>query len=126
MPLHRWIACLLFATAWAWCGSAEAKSYPALFGAKEIGSTNWKFNKGIVVDWKGMLVRWKNGAPCETQICTAKSWSGLVEQVRAAGAPMAQIKAANSLMNQHKYIEDINNWSKSEYWASSYEFMKKN
>jgi predicted transglutaminase-like cysteine proteinase len=126
MPHYRWIGFALFAAALAWCGGAEARSYPPLFGAKEIGSANWKFNKGIVVDWKSMLGRWKNGAACETQICTAKTWGALVEQVRAAGDPMAQIKTANKLMNQHKYIEDINNWSKTEYWATSYEFMKKN
>jgi predicted transglutaminase-like cysteine proteinase len=128
MLKRRWLAALLFGSALGCAGAAEARNYPPLFGAKEIGSANWKFNKGIVVDWKGMLTRWKSGAACETKICTAKSWSGLVAQVKGAGDSMAQIKAANTLMNNpalHPYIEDITNWSKNEYWATGYEFMKK-
>jgi len=40
----------------------------------------------------------------------------------------AQIKTANSLMNdpaQHPYIEDINNWGKTEYWATAFQFLRK-
>jgi len=138
MPKQRWIRRairqLSLVTAFALSlsalggGSATARSYPQLFGAKEIGSANWSFNKGIVIDWKAMLGRWKSGAPCETKICSAKKWSDLVAQVKAAGDSMAQMKAANDLMNdkaQHPYIEDINNWGKTEYWATSYEFLKK-
>ncbi len=105
---------------------AEAKTYPPLFGAKEIGSNNWNFKKGVVPDWRQMLGRWKNGAPCETNICTSKSWAALVAEVKGAGDPMAQIKKANELMNRSKYIEDQPNWGKSEFWATSYEFLKKN
>jgi len=119
------IALSLFAAVFGFGGNAEARNYPALFGAKEIGSANWSFNKGVVPEWKAMLGRWKKGAPCETKICTSKSWAGLVSQVKGAGDPMAQIKAANSLVNKHPYIEDINNWSKTEFWATSYEFLKK-
>jgi predicted transglutaminase-like cysteine proteinase len=108
--------------------AAEARSYPALFGAKEIGSTNWGFKKGVVPDWRQMLGRWKGGSPCESKICTSKSWAALVSQVKSAGDPKAQIDKANALMNDarlHPYIEDINNWGKSEFWATSYEFLKK-
>jgi predicted transglutaminase-like cysteine proteinase len=116
---------LVAVAALVFSGHAEARSYPALFGAKEIGSANWSFNKGVVPEWKAMLGRWKDGAPCESKVCTAKSWSGLVAQVKGAGDAMAQIKAANSLMNQHPYIEDMPNWGKTEFWATSYEFLKK-
>ncbi len=37
----------------------KPKSYPPLFGAKEIGSTNWNFKKGVIPDWRAMLGRWK-------------------------------------------------------------------
>jgi predicted transglutaminase-like cysteine proteinase len=125
MPKHRWIAWLVVAAASAWSGSAEARSYPALFGAKEIGSANWNFKKGVVPEWRAMLGRWKSGAPCETKICTSKPWAALVAEVKAAGDPMAQIQKANFLLNQKPYIEDMNNWGKNEFWATSYEYMKK-
>jgi len=125
MPMLRWIACLMLVFIFAFGHEAEAKGYPPLFGAKEIGSANWNFNKGVVPEWKAMLGRWKKGAPCETNICTSKSWAALVSEVKGAGDPMAQIKAANSLMNKKPYIEDSPNWGKNEFWATSYEFLKK-
>jgi predicted transglutaminase-like cysteine proteinase len=73
-----------------------------------------------------MLQRWKNGAPCETAICSSKTWAGLVAQVKAAGDPMSQVRAANALVNAHPYIEDLPNWNKDEYWATAFEFLKKN
>jgi len=127
MSMLRWIfwALVVATLAAGRAGAAEARSYPQLFGAKEIGSNNWKFNKGVVPDWRAMLGRWKSGASCESNICSSKSWAGLVAQVKGAGDPMAQIKAANSLMNQKPYIEDMPNWGKTEYWATAYEFLKK-
>jgi predicted transglutaminase-like cysteine proteinase len=125
MPIHRLVACLMAAALLLISGAAEAKTYPPLFGTKEIGSNNWNFKKGVVPDWRQMLGRWKGGAPCETNICSSKSWASLVAQVKGAGDPMAQIKAANALMNAKPYIEDQPNWGKSEFWATSYEFLKK-
>ena len=122
----RSIAAALLLTACFASAPAEARNYPPLFGAKEIGSANWTFKKGVVPEWKAMLGRWKDGAPCETKICTAKSWNDLVAKVKAAGDPMAQIKTANALLNQHTYIEDMPNWGKTEFWATTYEFLKKN
>ena len=107
---------------------AEARSYPNIFGSKEIASQNWSVKTSAIANWVAMLQRWQNGAPCESSTCTAKGWDGLVAQVKAAGGPMAQIKIANDLMNnpkQHPYIEDINNWGKQEYWATAFQFLKK-
>jgi predicted transglutaminase-like cysteine proteinase len=108
---------------------ALARSYPNIFGSKEISSTNWAVHTSAIVNWMSMLKRWSNGTPCaESNTCTTKGWDGLVAQVKAAGDPMAQIKKANALMNdpvQHPYIEDINNWGQQEYWATAYQFLKK-
>jgi predicted transglutaminase-like cysteine proteinase len=107
---------------------AEAGSYPNIFGSKEIASTNWSVKTSAIANWRAMLQRWNNGAPCESATCTAKGWQALVAKVKSAGDPMAQIRTANSLMNdpaQHPYIEDINNWGKQEYWATAFQFLKK-
>jgi predicted transglutaminase-like cysteine proteinase len=125
MPIRFLISCIFAAALLAGAGAAEAKTYPPLFGAKEIGSTNWNFKKGVVPDWRQMLGRWNNGAPCETKICSSKNWASLVSQVKGAGDPMAQIRTAHALMNAKPYIEDQPNWGKSEFWATSYEFLKK-
>lgn len=125
MPFCRWFIWMIAAAVLASGGTAEAKSYPPLFGTKEIGSANWNFKKGVVPEWRAMLGRWKGGAPCESKICTSKNWAALVSQVKGAGDPMAQIKAANALLNKNPYIEDINNWGKTEFWATSYEYLKK-
>ena len=108
---------------------AMARSYPNIFGTKEISSSNWGVHTTAVINWQSMLKRWANGTPCaESNTCTTKGWAGLVAQVKAAGDPMAQIKLANTLMNnpaQHPYIEDINNWGQAEYWATAYQFLRK-
>jgi predicted transglutaminase-like cysteine proteinase len=110
-------------------GTAEARTYPSIFGSKEISSSNWGVHTSAVINWMSMLKRWANGTPCaESSTCTTKGWQGLVAQVKAAGDPMTQIKLANSLMNnpaQHPYIEDINNWGQTEYWATAYQFLRK-
>jgi len=108
---------------------ATARSYPNIFGSKEISSTNWGVHTTAVINWMSMLKRWANGTPCaESNTCTTKGWQALVAQVKAVGDPMAQIKLANSLMNnpaQHPYIEDINNWGQTDYWATVYQFLRK-
>jgi len=107
---------------------AEARSYPNIFGSKEIASKNWNVPTSAIANWNAMLKRWQNGAPCESNTCTGKGWDGLVAQVKAAGDPAAQVKEANRLMNNpklHPYIEDINNWGKQEYWATAFQFLKK-
>ena len=127
--LPRLLAGVLFgALAALLAQTAEARSYPNIFGSKEIASQNWGVKTSAIVNWKAMLKRWSNGKPCESNTCTAKGWDALVAKVKSAGDPMAQIKTANALMNdpkQHPYIEDINNWGKTEYWATAFQFLKK-
>jgi predicted transglutaminase-like cysteine proteinase len=124
----RLLAAVLFGAAILLPGAAEARSYPNIFGSKEIASQNWGVKTSAIANWVAMLKRWSNGAPCASNTCSAKGWDALVAKVKAAGDPMAQIKIANQLMNdplQHPYIEDINNWGKTEYWATAFQFLKK-
>ena len=108
--------------------TAQARSYPNIFGSKEIASKNWKVKTGSIVNWNTMLQRWQNGGPCESSTCTGKGWSQLVAKVKSAGDRMAMIREANRLMNdpvQHPYLLDIDNWGKEDYWATTFQFLKK-
>jgi len=108
--------------------SAQARNYPNIFGSKEIASKNWQVKTGSIVNWNTMLQRWQDGKPCEGSTCTAKSWSQLVAKVKSAGDRMAMIREANRLMNdpvQHPYLLDIDNWGKEDYWATTFQFLKK-
>jgi predicted transglutaminase-like cysteine proteinase len=100
-------------------------TYP---GWKSVASTNWNVNTSAIKNWRSMLDRWADGKDCESDTCTTKGWASMVEQVKAAGDRMAQVKLANALINdpvQHPYIEDINNWAQQEYWETPYQFLKK-
>jgi predicted transglutaminase-like cysteine proteinase len=127
-PPRLLTAALLGALALLLALPAEARTYPNIFGSKEIASKNWGVKTSAIAQWRAMLQRWAKGAPCESNTCTSKGWDALVAKVKAAGDPRAQIDTANRLMNdpaQHPYIEDINNWGKSEYWATAFQFLRK-
>jgi len=120
---------MIVVNAIAFCSpAAYARSYPNIFGSKEIASQNWKVKTSAIINWNAMLQRWQNGAPCETSTCSGKSWAQLVAKVKSAGDDMAMIREANLLMNdpiQHPYLEDIGNWGQSDYWATAFQFLKK-
>jgi predicted transglutaminase-like cysteine proteinase len=107
-------------------GAAVARKYPQLFNTSEIASANFTLKRSQVINWGDMLKRWKGGAPCQTPTCSNATWAGLVAQVQAAGDSLAKLKKTNELINTHTYIEDQPNWNKDDYWATAFEFLKKN
>jgi predicted transglutaminase-like cysteine proteinase len=100
---------------------AEARKYPKIFGSIELPSKNLKkFPK-----WLDMVGRWKGGSPCESDTCTTKGWQGLVEDLKGKDR-LTQIKEVNKLLNSKKYIIDMKNWGLEDYWATPYQFLRKN
>jgi predicted transglutaminase-like cysteine proteinase len=102
---------------------AIARPYPKVFGtAVELPSKNFgKFPK-----WTDMLKRWNDSrSECETATCSNKSWRPLLEKVKGEDR-LQQIKDVHLALNAKKYILDINNWGKEDYWATPYQFLKKN
>jgi predicted transglutaminase-like cysteine proteinase len=118
VPVLAFVFCILLSFP---AHPAAARSYPKLFGSFELQSNNMqKFPK-----WNSMLARWKNGAPCESSTCTTKGWNELIERLK--GKDLAtQLREVNREMNLHPYILDINNWGVEDYWATPFEFLKKN
>lgn len=124
----RLAAMLLFGSLVTASLGARADSASIFPGWKAIASTNWDAKVPGVENWRQMLARWNGGKDCDSDTCDSARWAGLVTEVKAAGDLMAQMKKANSLINdpaQHPYKEDSTNWKTDEYWETPYEFLKK-
>lgn len=81
-----------------------------LFGSKEVRSTN----TAAFTKWNGVIGKLDNAG--------MNAWNKDLEGLR--NAPLAQkVSAVNKYVNQVRYIEDKNNWSKSDYWATPAEFF---
>jgi predicted transglutaminase-like cysteine proteinase len=129
MLMLRWASAMmlfgLIAFASIGAQAQDASMYP---GWKAVSSTNWDVKTPGVKNWRQMLARWADGKECDSDTCSSGGWAAMVAQVKAAGDLVAQVKLANTLINnpaQHPYIEDINNWKTAEYWETPYEFLKK-
>ncbi len=133
MPiLCRASALVLFGFIASFSLDAAADSFetpPPIFpGWNAIPSTNWEVESPSIQNWRQMLTRWADGKDCNSETCSSAGWAALVAQVKAAGDVVAQVKAANSLINdtaQHPYKFDFENWNADEYWETPYEFLKK-
>ncbi len=106
------------------CGGApaEARKYPKIFGSIELFSKKvQRFPK-----WIDMLGRFKDGTiPCDSSTCTTKGWQSFLDGLQGKDV-QTQIKEVNRAMNAKKYILDIKNWGQEDYWATPFQFLKKN
>jgi len=101
---------------------AEARKYPKIFGSIELFSAKTqRFPK-----WLDMLDRFQDGKKlCESSTCTTKGWKEFIAELQGKDE-MTQLKEVNSAFNAHRYILDIDNWGIEDYWATPYQFLKKN
>lgn len=92
--------------------------YPALFGSNEKKSRNLKaFTK-----WTGMFQRFEASYGTRAGQQTLQSWKNELSSLR--GKPLKQMaRAVNDMMNRYTYIEDSDNYGKSDYWATPMEFF---
>lgn len=108
---------------------AAAPTWAAgLFGTMEIkGNSIGSFTKWVDVLGR---IRAQSGIlqACENNpgSCTApgtRKWEAMMARAQGQGAE-GQLDAVNSFFNDSPYIEDINNYGKSDYWATPLQFMK--
>ncbi len=101
---------------------AEARKYPKIFGSIELPSKKMdRFPR-----WTGMVTRFEGGAKvCESATCTTKGWKEFLEKLQGRDLK-AQLKEVNRAMNGKRYTLDINNWGEEDFWATPYQFLKKN
>jgi predicted transglutaminase-like cysteine proteinase len=98
----------------------KAAYHPKIFGSTEKRSTSLKaFTK-----WTGMFERFNaslNSSQAPKEILQLKASLNSMK-----GLPLNQMASkVNSLMNSKRYIEDKNNYGKSDYWATPIEFYQR-
>ncbi len=113
-----------------WPGAAGAQSgasFPALFGTREIRSTNLTpFTKWTSLLERQLAERRLYDTPCGARrgVRCAQEWQALVRQIKGR-EPMAQLEAVHRFMNQARYIEDPVNYGVPDYWATPMQFLTK-
>ncbi len=125
-PARRWraaLACLLLALSFvAAAAPAEARKYPKIFGSIEL------FSKKVArfPKWTGVVDRFQDGKKtCDSATCTTKGWQEFLADLQGKDL-QTQMKEVNRAMNAKRYILDIKNWGEEDYWATPYQFLKKN
>ena len=109
-------------------GMQPASSYPKLFGTNEIKSSKLdKFRK-----WTGVLARYHKD---ESQVrqkcrvtrvnrCSPQKWQAFLKEI--ASLPLReQINQVNTYFNRHQYIIDPVNYGVRDYWATPFQFFRK-
>ncbi len=107
----------------------QAAVKPSFFGSKETRSSNMKpFKK-----WNAAIARYSKEAAangkgnCQaTKInkCLYDKWNAYLARLKGKSR-LTIIEKINTRMNKARYITDINNWGKKDYWASPGEFMSR-
>ena len=97
----------------------EHHAYPPLFGTTEVKSTNISaFTK-----WTSAMDRFdaemKNSASP-----AVKNWKSHLDGLKGL-SQREQIEGVNNYINSVRYIEDSQNYHKSDYWATPLEFLVK-
>lgn len=93
---------------------------PRLFGTAEIKSNDISaFTK-----WTTVMKRFDSQMAAQSATDRVQSWKGEMNRLKGKSA-RAQIEAVNDYINKVRYIEDKNNWGKSDYWATPIEFFGK-
>jgi len=118
-------ALLIIATAtllWSSTGIAgQVAAQASLFGTDEIHSTNLK----MFPKWRGTLDRYAGELKnCDPSKCRSKEWHDLVDRLRGKDL-MTELREVNSEMNVKPYITDPVNWNLPDYWATPFQFLRK-
>jgi predicted transglutaminase-like cysteine proteinase len=108
--------------------AARAESPVPLFGTAEIRNDSL----APMTHWTGMIERMRTtpepfADACEApdeQLCHLKQWNGFLDGIKGLDR-RAQLDKVNAYMNQFRYIEDITNWGRANYWEAPLEFLHK-
>ena len=101
-------------------GYKPAAYYPLLFGTEERSSTNIT----PFVKWSGMFVHFAADMHKPQYQRELADWRNALRPM--VGLPLKeQAERVNAMMNAQPYVEDIDNYHVSDYWADPLEFLAK-
>ena len=99
-----------------------AVSPAQLFGTTEIHSSNLK----MFPKWRGTLQRFESELKsCGPNQCRKKEWEAVIDRLRDKDL-MTQLREINTEMNDKRYVTDPVNWNLPDYWATPFQFLRKN
>ncbi len=103
-------------------GAEGATSYPPLFGTKEIASAGLK----LFPKWRGVMDRFVDEkAKCFNPLCNQEYWRKVLDELAGADR-RTQLDRINREMNEKLYVTDPINWGVPDYWATPFQFNRKN
>lgn len=101
---------------------AAAMSYPSLFGTQETAATGLK----LFPKWRGVMDRFRDEQDsCFDPLCDQEYWKQVLAGL-AGAARATQLETINREMNEKLYVTDPINWSVPDYWATPFQFDRKN
>lgn len=103
-------------------GARAARFEPDIFGSRTLHSSSLK----MFPKWRGAMDRFqKELGGCPAATCNTKSWQAMLEGLKGVDLK-TQVKKVNSTLNKHPYIIDPINWNLPDYWATPFQFLRKN
>ncbi|MGE0119849.1 MAG: transglutaminase-like cysteine peptidase [Dongiaceae bacterium] len=124
---RRAAAVAAVATVLLWGGPAGADQLAAvnrgqLFESREIHSSNLT----LFPKWRGTLQRFEQELKsCGPSQCKKTQWQAVIDRLRGKEL-MTQLREINLEMNDRRYITDPVNWNLPDYWATPFQFLRKN
>ena len=100
--------------------SVQRDAFPHLFGTTEVRSADISaFTK-----WTSVMSRFDQQMKEDSGSQVVQNWKTHLQGLRGKSAH-EQIEGVNSYMNGIRYIEDMENYHKSDYWATPIEFLSR-
>lgn len=107
---------------WTAPAAEAATTYPPLFGTREVPAQGLK----LFPKWRGVMERFgEEQKNCFDPLCSQEYWKKLLAGLAGADR-RTQIDTVNHEMNEKLYITDPINWGVPDYWATPYQFRRKN
>jgi predicted transglutaminase-like cysteine proteinase len=98
--------------------AVQQDAMSGLFGASEVRSSDISaFTK-----WTAVMSRFEQEMKTEGGSSTVQSWKTHLQALKGKSA-REQIDGVNNYVNAVRYIEDSQNYHKSDYWATPIEFL---
>ncbi len=112
--------------------AAARTSWPELWGSNEIYSPNLV----SFTNWTGVMRRFDHARELGEGLCASAGydpgascawddWQELLSDVRSLRG-LTQLREVNDLLNKRRYILDMANWGDDDYWATVFEFLRRN